>query len=354
MLLETKSLAGNYELLHQRVLARSGDFITAVIRESPPHLGRDGLMSMTTDAVVDVKAVQKSLNVMSRDQRVKLIRASGDPSVSVRVGVRDSDRAGAPAMPSPAAENILKERIKSFGFRTWAEADAAPERKSADFAVVGEARIRKLSTRLEASGLVISKFALTSWTVKCIDRQSGEEIHHNTAVPTAMGSWASEEEAMRAIGAGIADQLSRDLFLRHTTARRQKIALEVEGMPEGSARDELARELIGLPQVIAVAPIAGGGGRGYDLQMIGNAPPGDLVATRVLEPLNAKLGQTCFRSGSAVGSRVVVRFEPACAEPSVLERLELNPPAGLYGAPPARQRTVVKNPDTLRKLVIPS
>ena len=347
MLLEASSVAGNYELLHERVLAKSGDFITAVIRESPPQLGRDGLMSMTTEAVVDVKAVQRSLNAMSRDQRVKLIRASGDPGVSVRITVRDADQADAPAMPSPVAENILKERIKSFGFRTWAEGDAAQARKGADFAVVGEARVRKLSTRLAASGLVVSKFALTSWTIKGIDRQTGEEIHHSTALPKAMGSWASEEEAMRAIGAGVAEQFSRDLFLQHTTATRQKITLEVEGMPGGNTREAFARELIGLPQVIAATPLTASG---YELQLIGNGIPADLVALRVLKPLNTKLGRDCFSPGGSTGSRVVVRFDPACAEQSVLERLELNPPAALYGAPAARQRTVVKNPDTLRKL----
>ena len=40
-------------------------------------------MSITTEAVVNVKAVQKSLNQMTRDERVQLIRASGDPRIAV-------------------------------------------------------------------------------------------------------------------------------------------------------------------------------------------------------------------------------------------------------------------------------
>ena len=42
-------------------------------------------MSVTTQAVVNVKAVRQSLDRMSRDERVQLIRASGDPRVAVRI-----------------------------------------------------------------------------------------------------------------------------------------------------------------------------------------------------------------------------------------------------------------------------
>jgi hypothetical protein len=47
-----------------------------------------------------------------------------------------------------------------------------------------------------------------------------------------------------------------------------------------------------------------------------------------------------------------VNFDKACADPSIAGRLEANPPAQLYGAPPARLKSVVKNPDTLKKLMI--
>ena len=100
-----------------------------MIRESEPRMGKDGLMSMTTEAVVNVKAVQKSLNQMSRDERIDFIRASGDPKVSVQISVRDADQPDAPPQPSPVAENILKERIKSFGFRTWSEGRRRRQRK---------------------------------------------------------------------------------------------------------------------------------------------------------------------------------------------------------------------------------
>ena len=48
----------------------------------------------------------------------------------------------------------------------------------------------------------------------------------------------------------------------------------------------------------------------------------------------------------------MVAFDARCAEGLARNRLETNPPAGLYGAPPARQKAVIKNPDMLRKLVV--
>ncbi len=266
LLVDTKSLAKNYDLLKDRLLANSGMYIKAVVHESEPRVGKDGLMSVTTDAIVNVKALQKSLNQMSRDDRVELIRANGDPRISVQIAVRDSDQPDAPPQLSPIAENILKERIKSFGFRTWAEG-GGDANKAAEFAVTGEARIKRLSARLEASGLTVTKYTLTSWTVKCVDLATGEEIYYDTALPKGLGSWASEEEALKAIGARIADEFSRDFFLQHANVASQKITLSVEGMPDTASEDALARELIGLADVIAATAGPPSKPRVFDMQL---------------------------------------------------------------------------------------
>ena len=84
MLIDAKSMTKNYDLLKDKLLSKSGSYVTAVVRESEPRIGKDGLMSITTQAVVNVRAVQKSLNQMSRDDRVDFIRANGDPRVSVQ------------------------------------------------------------------------------------------------------------------------------------------------------------------------------------------------------------------------------------------------------------------------------
>ena len=353
LMVEPASLAKNYDLIRDKLLAQSGSYISAVVRESPPRLGKDGLMSMTTQAVVDVRALQKSLNQMSRDERVEFIRASGDPKISVRIVVRDADQTNAPPQPSPVAENLLKERIKAFGFRTWSDdGDRGTEAKQgADFAVQGEVRVRKLSARLEASGVVVTKYTLASWTVKCIDRATGEEIYFNTALPKGIGSWAGEGDAMKAIGAGIADEFSRNFFLQHVTVSGRKVTLIVTGMPD-AAEDTLGRELISLPAVITAIRRAQAQPRVYDLQLAGNGPEGDLVAAGVLRALNAKLGQACFSLGPIAGDEVNVVFAPNCTEPAILARLETNPPAGLYGAPTGRQKALIKDPETLRRLVL--
>jgi hypothetical protein len=56
--------------------------------------------------------------------------------------------------------------------------------------------------------------------------------------------------------------------------------------------------------------------------------------------------------GATVGDQVTIAFDPRCADPAVMGRLDTNPPAGLYGAPPSRQKSVIKNPETLKKVMV--
>ncbi|MCL4799005.1 MAG: serine/threonine protein kinase [Burkholderiales bacterium] len=346
---ERTSLTRHYDRLRETLLARSNDYIASVVQESAPQLGKDGLMYVTTQAVVKSKELQKSLNQMSRDERIDFIRNNGDPKISVRVTTRDADRADGPAQPSAIAENVLKERIKSFGFRTWSD-DAGAAKP--DFAVVGEARIKRLSARLQASGLTISKFTLTSWTVKCTDRESGEEIYFNNTLPKGVGSWASEEEAVRAIGQRLADEFSRDFFLQHFGMSGQRAVLKLQGVTDPRMAELLGRELIGLGTVLWSAPRPGASPRTFDVQLAGGGAVQDLVAEGILKPLNAKLGKACFGLGASAGDEVTITRDPSCAEASVVQQLESAPPAGLYRAPPSRQQSVVKNPETLKKLTI--
>ena len=349
LIVDRASLAKNYATINAKLLSNSGSFIGAVVAESAPQLGKDGLMTMTTQAVVDVRAVQKSVNQLSRAERIDLIRAGGDPKISVQVSTRDADRPDVPPRPSPVAENLVKERIKSFGFRTWSEAgpDATP---GADFAVTGEAAIKRLSMRLEASGVVVTKYTLTSWTVKCVDRATGEEIYFNTVVPKGLGSFATEEEALRAIGTKMADEFSRDFFLQHVASAGQNVTLVVDGLPDAATAERVARELVGLPAVMSLRPRGVPTGHAFDLRLAGSIAPSDLVAATILGPLNRKLGASCFTLGATAGEQVAVVLDAKCREAGVLSRLETNPPAALYGAPPARQKSVIRNPETLSKL----
>ena len=132
----------------------------------------------------------------------------------------------------------------------------------------------------------------------------------------------------------------------------RKVALSIEGMPDGKTEEMLGQELIGLPAVITATPRPPASPRVYDLELAGSGAEGDLVATGVLKPLNAKLGQPCFVLGGIAGDQVSVNFDKRCGDASVLARFETDPPAGLYGAPPARQKAVIRDPETLRRLAI--
>ncbi len=347
--LQQASLSQHYDRLREKMLARSSDYISNVVQESEPKVGKDGLAYVTTQAVVKTREVQKSLNEMSREDRISFIRNNGDPKVAVRVTTRDADRADGPAQGSAIAENLLKERIKSFGFRTWSEEGSTD--KTADFSIVGEARIKKLSAKLQASGLTITKYTLTSWTVKCVDRATGEEIYFNNTLPKGVGSWASEEEALAAIGGKLADEFNRDFFLQHFGMTGKKVVLKVTGLDEPASADLLGRELIGLGAVVWSAPRPGASPRAYDLVLAGSGSAQEIVASDILKPLNTKLGAVCFALGASVGDEVNLTLAPTC-DKSVLSRLETAPPAGLYAAPQSRQRAVVKNPETLKKILI--
>ncbi|HMM53867.1 MAG TPA: serine/threonine-protein kinase [Candidatus Desulfobacillus sp.] len=348
------SLDRNYALVSDRLLARNGEFIQAVLEEDPPRLGKDGLMSIATRAAVRVRDLQKSLNQMSREERVDFIRNNGDPKISVAISVRGAENEGAAPQRSPLAENLLKERIQSFGFRLWND-DMAPDGKGgADFAVSGEARFRKLSAKLAASGITIEKFVLASWTVKATDKASGEEIYFNTQIPEKT-SWASEDEAMRDVGRLVGEELSRGLFLAHYHFGGRQARLRLQGLPDKQTAQLLARELNGLFGVLTANPApAGAGEAAFDLELSGGlSSPAELVRAAVLKPLNRKLGGQCLDLIGAGGKgEVVVALAAACREAAVLSRLDSLPPAALIEAPAGRREALVKNPETLKKIAI--
>ena len=349
---EQGSIAKNYRLVRDKLLVRSGDFIQAVIEEQPPQLGKDGLMSLSTRATVKVRDVQKSLNQMSQEERVDFIRNNGDPKVSVAITARSAEAdPAAPAQRSPLAENLLKERIQSFGFRIWN--DEAPAKGGADFAVTGEAKFKKLSAKLAASGITVEKFVLTSWTVKATDKKSGEEIYYNTQIPEKT-SWATEDEALRDIGRLIGEEFSKGFFLAHYHFVGQKVRLKLQGLPNKDTAQLLMHELQGLRSVLGAKQVSSSAVDAvFDLELSGGlSNPADMVQAAVLGPLNRKFGRQCFNVGGATSGEIVATFEPGCSDPAVLSRLATLPPAALIDAPQTRREAVVKSPETLKKISI--
>jgi serine/threonine-protein kinase len=330
------SLNKNYAVLERKLLSQPAAFIKTVIQEGAAVTGKDGLLETEARAVIKVRDVQKSLNQLSKDERIEFIRNNGDPKVSILMAIRNADTAQAlPAERSMLAENVLKERIKSFGFRVWSAAGEVPtgaKTQASDFQIEGEVKVKLLSAKLPASGLTITKTALTSWTIKAIDKASGEEVYLNTVNPSGK-SWATEDQALAEIGKLVGDEFSKNFFLDHFNYGAQRVRLNITGLPDPQSAAQLLRELRGFRQVLDVQLSADSGT--YQLQLAdGNAS--DLILDGVLKPLNAKLGQNCFALAGSNAAEVNVSFSATCADIAVRNKLINTPPAGLQNAPGAR------------------
>jgi serine/threonine-protein kinase len=342
LIVDRKSLDKNYTLIEQKILPQSGSFIKTVIQEGSAQAAKDGLIEAETRAVVKVRDVQKSLNQMSKEERIDFIRNNGDPKISILMAIRNADTAQAlPPARSQLAENVVKERIKSFGFRVWTadgETKTGPNAKTADFQIQGEVKVKQLSAKLAASGITITKTVLTSWTVKAIDTASGEEIYLNTISPKAQ-SWATEDQALADIGKLVGDEFSKKFFLHHFNFGSQQVNLKIAGLPDAKDAQLLLRELRGIRQVLDAQLTAEPGK--FRLHLAEGSAT-DIVQDAVLKPLNAKLGQNCFVLAGASGGDVNVSFSSTCAEAAVRAKLESVPPAGLLSAPESRGKALLK------------
>jgi eukaryotic-like serine/threonine-protein kinase len=323
---EPRSLDGNYPLLERKLLSNSGAFIRSVLQEGTASTGKGGLIEMPTRAVVSMRDVQKSLNQLSREERIEFIRNKGDPRISIRIDIGNADGGALARDRSQLAENVVKQRIKSFGFRVWAaEGDnpAAANAQPADFAITGQVKFKQLSTKLQASGLTITKTLLTSWTIKAIEVATGEEVYLSTRMPSGQ-SWGSEDQALADIGKLVGDEFSRNFFLQHFSFRTQKTALIFTGLPEASG-PLLLRELRGMRAVLD-AQLLGEPSR-FQLQLPEGSTP-DIVQEAIVRPLNAKLGMDCFALAGAGAAEVTIAYSPACATPQMRTKLETGAPAG--------------------------
>lgn len=342
MFVDTNSLNNNYAILERKLLSQPGTFIKSVLQEGAPTAGKDGLLEAETRAVVKSRDLQKSLNQLSKDERIEFIRNNGDPKVAIQMAVANAETAQAfPPARSQLAENVVKERIKSFGFRVWSndgEAQAGPNARAADFLISGEAKLKQLSARLPASGLVVTKTVLTSWTVKAIDKASGEEIYINTVIPKRQ-SWATEDEALADIGKLVGEEFSKNFFLQFFSVGVRQVSLDVTGLPDALTARLLLRELRGVRQVLDAQLVSD---TGKFRLLMAQSSPVDMVRNAILKPLNTKLGKDCFALASSSETAISVTFSSACADAAVRTKLETAPPAGLLDAPPTRGAPLLK------------
>lgn len=320
---EPGSLDANYGVIRAKLLARSGDFITAVVQQPTPQVAADGRLVGTMRANVNVEEVKKALNDISREDRVEFIRNNGDPRIAVVVNVQDWNAPG-PTGPSEVAANLLKERIRSFGF-TVVDAAAAPP---PDFKVNGEVHFKRLAAKLPASGLTVEKFVLTAWTINAVDTKNGQEIYHNTEVPQKQ-SWATEELALQDVGRLIGAEFNKNFFLQYFDFKPKAVRLRFQGVPAAGASAVLMAVNSSLVVLNATAAPASGSDLIVDADLSGGAAPAAVSVQRgILEPLNRKMGQNCFTMAAGAGSSELnIAFDSSCTAAAILNRL---------GAPPAQ------------------
>ncbi len=368
---DSATLVENFTVISDRITTQTQGMIKRIIKESEPWLGKDGLMHMLVQGEVYLGEVRKALEDMSKTERKMLIKESGDPKISVAVFARDAKRGGTAGRERSAiAENILKEQFSAFGYRVWSEEDgggpeagaeganapegatAAGRRKASDFTVVGEAKFKELAVTLKASGIQLKKYALTSWTVKCVDNFTAEEIYFNNKVPKSK-SWPDEDAALEDIGRMIAGEFNKDFFQTHLLRPSRVFQLQVVGLPDYDTGVLFKRELIGLRSVLNVDF------RDYDAEGLslyevdfsgtrGNFL--EIVNGTVVKPLNLKFGGEVFKLVSARGDLVKVSFQTDRDVAALLARAESMPPASLAEAAPDRVRELIKDEKIMEKV----
>lgn len=350
---ESSTLVENYALVSDRVFSRAQGLIKQVIKESDPWIGEDGFAHLLMKAEVYVGGVEDALKSMSRDERVALLKERGNPRVAVSIEVADADRgSGVAPTRGQTGENILKERLKSFGYRVWSEGEGDP-RQTPDFRVKGEAKFKAISAKLPASGLTVTKYALTSLTIRVIDAVTGEEVLHKTQVPKKQ-TWPDEDQAMEEVGRMVGAEMSRELFENHLSAPTRIYQLEVAGLPGHDVAQLLRKEFLGLRAVLNadLRSFEKGGASFYEVEFAGGRGEfSDFLDKAILEPLNKKVGAGSFSLESAKGDAVRLAFASEMTEPALAGKFKELAPASVTQAAPQRLAQLVQSSETLKKVV---
>lgn len=373
-LVSSSTLMENYTLIHDRVLTQSAGLIKSVIKESPPWIGEDGFAHMLIKAEVYVDDVRNALQKMSKTERIALIKEAGNPRISTSILVKSADDPlGKPAR-SALAENILNERLKSFGYRVWSE-DHSLELKTelmvrsqmenqveatlslqqqrvADFYIQGVAQLASYTHTLKPANITVTMYNLSHFSVKCVNAHTGEEILYNNQVPRGK-SWANESQAIEDVGKLIGQEFSREFFAEHLQAPSQIFQLQVMGLPSYDMGQLLKKEFIGMRPVLNVdfRNFDRNGASLYEVEFTGGRENfGQLLNGAIIQPLNQKLGEKAFGLDSAHGEVVRMTYHSDMTEKELQNRLESTPPASLAAASPQRIKDVVKSEETLKKV----
>ena len=356
MYVDPAELNGNYLLVNDMVLTRSPTLIKEIVEESEPWRGKDGLMHLRVKARVSTAATREALKSLSKENRSIKLKEAGSPRISVAITIKDAQRdSSTPPMRSEVAENVFKKQMSGFGYRVWSEkvaqdigkqmarrSEAGGNEKlstfyatdtASDFRVVGSVKFQPVFITMKASGIKMKKYSLNSWTVKCYNTRTGEELYFNNKIPKSK-SWASEDQALGDVGKMISDEFSADFFEQHLASPHTGYQLTVEGLPSWDTGDLLRNELVGLRSVLDVnfRSFDLDGIALYEIQFGGDRSNFPQAINRdVIKPLNQKLGERCFRLASVQGNTVRLLFRSKKSEDDIVAGFENAPPSSLTG-----------------------
>ena len=361
---ESSSLVENYLLIEDRVLSKAQGLIKQILEQTSPRLGEDGLMHMQIKAEVFLSEVKSALQSLSRESRLSLVKERGNPTISVAIVVRDAKR-DADTVPenSTIAENLLKARFVDFGYRVWSEdytkllqreAGSGSARKAADFSVIGEAKFKQASITLKASGIKLTKHVLTSWTVKCLNNHTGEEIYFNNKIPKNQ-AWADEDQALEDIGRLIGDEFTVDFFENQLNRPSQLYQIQLTGLPDYDTALMFKDEFAGLRSILGVELInfEMGGLSQFEVECTttGNSNFGRILHETILKPLNAKLDGPKLQLMSQHGNVVRIGVSPGTDGAALAVAVAKNPPSSLALASPERIAKLIQDPRILDKII---
>ncbi len=353
--MDNQLLVKNYSSIDNTILAENQTFIKEILQKSEPWLGGDGFMHILIKAEVYATKVEDAIREMGNKKRVELIRRAGNPRISVAITVRDSKRDSLTKPEnSPVAENILKEHISAFGYRVWSEetTEGHEPRQASDFAIRGEVKFKPINLKLKTSGIEINKLTITSWTVKCLNSATGEEIYFNNTIP-ARRSWNTEDEALAAIGKLIGEEFSREFFEQQLLQKTSLYQLEVQGLPDYDVAVLFKKELIGLRPVLNVnlRSFDNTAGALYEVEFSANDLDfSEILNNAILKPLNKKFGHKVFSLSSVKNLLIKVDFKSNDRPAKVVAQFEEKPPSSLVTATPVRLNQIAATRGVLEKV----
>lgn len=349
------SLDGNYALIDEKFLDNNIDLVKRLIESSEPILGKDGLMHLPVKVEVFNKKTMEAVKSFAGENNAIGFKKVGNTRIVVSITARDAGgEATSQGSRSDIAENIFKEHMARNGYRVWAEeAVAEVDKKLArrsgskgnqelaayyatrivpDYKVIGAVTFQPVILKMKASGLKIKKYALNSWTVKCLDSISGEELYFNNKIPEPK-SWKTRDRALAEIGQMISQEFSKDFFEQQLSSRTSSFQLMVEGLPSYDVAMLLNNELIGLRPVLDVdfQTFDIDGIALYDIRFAGNKKSfSKAVNSGVIKPLNKKLNSRAFQLASVQGSVIRLGFKSEKDENEVIAAFENSPPSSLF------------------------